>query len=105
MKVLVVDDDPRLLGIYRRYLRNSYLIVTASSVATALEELKNDPTIEAVVSDYDLGDGTGAQILAWIKSQCLSLPFVLATGNISVNLGVPTLIKPFNPGEIRKLLG
>jgi DNA-binding NtrC family response regulator len=64
-KVLVVDDDPRLLrtmGVYLR--RRSYEVVTCSSAAEATEEFQAAPgTYAVLVVDMTLQDMPAEQLV------------------------------------------
>jgi len=104
--ILIAEDNQALLLSYKRVLGHYFKVFTASSVNTAIGVLCHDldGEIDAVVSDYDLGDGTGADILRWVKGNRPDLPFYLCTGNQSVDLGVPTFSKPFDIQELRKVI-
>ncbi|QLD86072.1 PAS domain S-box protein [Natronomonas halophila] len=79
IRVLLVDDDDAFRETVARHLeREEFDIATASGAAPALDAL--DGTVECVVSDYEMPDASGLDLLAAIRDQRPSLPFVLFTG-------------------------
>lgn len=81
-RVLVVDDDAgtRLL-IAHHLKRAGYETILATHLAEAREvftkELPNG--LNAVISDYLMPDGTGLELLQWIKQRDPSLATVIVT--------------------------
>jgi len=104
--ILVAEDNPMLLASYARVLGRNFKVLQAHSKNMAIGTLTHDfyHEISAVVSDYDLGDGTGAEIFWWIKGRRPDLPFYLCTGNTGIKLDVPTFYKPFDVGVLLKTL-
>lgn len=60
--VLVVDDDELVLRGLARTLKTHFSVTTASGAEDAIELLQS-VTFSAVISDMDLGDGTGIDVL------------------------------------------
>jgi len=65
--ILMVDDDRLLRDLYDEALSADFKVLTAHSVATAIEVLIADQ-IDAVGCDYRLGDGSGLDIVEWIAA-------------------------------------
>ena len=65
--ILMVDDDHLLLDLYEEVLSADFKVLTADSVATAIEMLIANQ-IEAVGCDSRLGDGLGLDIVEWIAA-------------------------------------
>jgi len=63
----MVDDDRLLLDLYCEALSDDFNILTAYSVATAIEVLATGQ-VDAVGCDYHLGDGSGLDIVEWIAA-------------------------------------
>ncbi len=63
LRVLLVEDDPLVAAATARMLGRRHDVLVARSVSRGLAELAAR-TFDAVVSDFELGDGTGDQILA-----------------------------------------
>jgi CheY-like chemotaxis protein len=109
--ILVVDDEPTVLRGTCRALRMLGLRSWgAGSVAAALELAAEIGAIDAVVSDYDLGDGTGLDLYEklyapgihpyTIARRC----FILYTANYQAHVpGVVHIHKP-NIAELQARL-
>jgi len=82
ISVLLVDDDETWARTQRRLLEraNDRLTVsTATSFAAAKDALAaSEP--DCIVCDYQLGDGTGIELLAEVRATEPELPFILVTG-------------------------
>ena len=79
-KVLIVDDEPEILEIIEILLESEFnnKIVTAKSGNEAIEKLKSDQDIEVIVSDYNMPNGTGGDLLKY-NVENRNLPFILCT--------------------------
>ena len=82
ISVLLIDDDETWVRTQRRLLERAterLCVSTATSFAAAKNALAaTDP--DCIVSDYQLGDGTGIDLLAEVRTTDLELPFILVTG-------------------------
>ncbi|MEN6342077.1 MAG: PAS domain S-box protein [Methanospirillum sp.] len=80
-RVLLVDDDPDLLAIGKIYLERAgpFMIETGSSAPAALDLLTREP-FDAVVSDYQMPEMDGIELLGLIRERHGRLPFILFTG-------------------------
>ncbi|MEO8247906.1 MAG: sigma-54 dependent transcriptional regulator [Burkholderiales bacterium] len=68
-RVLVIDDEPDLRTLYElSLLREGYRVETAADVAQALEHLRAQ-RFDAVITDMRLPDGSGLEVLNYLKSQ------------------------------------
>src|SRR5206468_11039004 len=70
---------------------------------SALNVLRSDKTIDAVITDYAMPDMTGAELAAQIRCIRPDMPIILATGyadfpNSHVQ-SLPRLSKPFGSHE------
>jgi DNA-binding response OmpR family regulator len=69
--VMICEDDPDLLRVYRLALRSKYDIVTANSGAECLRkyaEIKETGgKVDALLLDFRLGDTTGDDVAAKIR--------------------------------------
>jgi CheY-like chemotaxis protein len=62
-RLLIVDDEPRILSALRRCLRREgFEIVTTDSTAEALNELEGEP-FDLILSDHKMPGMTGLQLL------------------------------------------
>ncbi len=90
-KVLIVDDDRFVRMALNEALRSwEYEIVEADSVKSAKQAFADEePAI--VLLDIDLPDGSGLDILTWIKEQSPETIAVMITGNVDVENSVAAL--------------
>ena len=82
IRVLHVDDDPRLLELSELFLQREsdrFDVETATAVDDALARLDED-AIDCVVSDYDMPGATGIEFLETVRDRFPELPFILFTG-------------------------
>jgi len=80
--VLHVDDDPDLVELTATFLERhneSLRVLTETSADDALEHLETDD-IDCVVSDYDMPDRNGLDLLRAVRERDPDLPFILFTG-------------------------
>ncbi len=110
MKILIVDDDPKLRGFLRKGLEEQdYTCSEASTVAQAIEGLQAQVAPDLVLLDVMLPDGEGWQVIKELRSSDLDTPVIFLTARSQVDERVRGLemgaddyiIKPF---EFRELL-
>ncbi len=109
--ILIVDDDPAILRALSTLLEPYGKIKTASNVSKALAILESN-SFGVVVTDYDLGDGNGIDLLESVRSKNPELPVIMITAFGSKNLVIDTLNrhvfgfveKPFDPQEVEELI-
>ncbi len=79
--VLLVDDEPGLTGIAKRFLERSGIcqVDIANSATEALEMLTSGQ-YDAVVSDYLMPDMDGITFLKTVRSGNTVIPFIVFTG-------------------------
>jgi EAL domain-containing protein (putative c-di-GMP-specific phosphodiesterase class I) len=81
LHVLVVDDDPTFAHTCARFLEASgHIAAIAEDVHTAIR-LGRERRFDAVVTDINLPDGNGLQVLQNLRLCDANLPFVLVTGD------------------------
>jgi DNA-binding NtrC family response regulator len=112
-KVLVVDDDPILTDLLVDTLAAiGYEAFAAESAKTALEVLRTKP-IDLVISDINMPEMSGIELLEEIKKANRQLPVMLITGIGSDSIrskayssGADSfLAKPFRIGVIESEIG
>jgi CheY-like chemotaxis protein len=80
--VVVVDDDPDAVGLARDYLRQADADVRVwaeTDPEQALAYVRDDPP-DCVISDYEMPDMDGIELLTAVREHCPAVPFVLFTG-------------------------
>ncbi len=90
-KVLLVEDDALLLDVLGKGLgREGFEVIRTGSLAKALLEIQRSiPNI--IVADYQLGDGTAFDLLAWVRSRDIRVPVVVLTGGARIDLAVQAI--------------
>lgn len=106
MKVLIVEDDPMVRTINKGYLKkidSHVMIYEASDVETAQRILEKE-SVDLILLDVYLGEGSGPDLLTWVRMEAIDVEVVLITADNSYEtvslvfrLGaVDYLIKPFS---------
>ena len=109
-RILVVDDEPPVRVLLRRFLeRSGYAVSEVGTGEAALERIRRDPP-DLVFLDLQLPDRSGHSILEAIRAEPATrlLPVVMLTGLATseqkvraYELGVTDfLAKPFAPDEL-----
>ncbi len=108
-KVLCVDDDDALVAGMGRALRRHFTVTATTSVDDALEFLRREPNIAAVVSDLEMPDMDGVSLLATAREVSPDTVRVLLSGKLSVAATADAinrcgifrcLVKPVSPDEL-----
>ena len=110
--VLVVDDTPMILHVFKRILREErYAVLTANNGKEALE-LVRQKSVELVILDLKLPDMSGIEILRRIKRLRDNVEVIVITGygtmktvRAAMRLGAYDYItKPFDDNYIKALV-
>jgi two-component system, probable response regulator PhcQ len=95
-RVLIVDDEPEVIDIMRRFLQmESYAVCTASSAEEALGILA-DEVIDVVISDEWMSGMSGTKFLGVVRREYPDTIRILLTGHADLD----TAIRAINDGEI-----
>ncbi len=86
-KVLVVDDEPMIRSMMDHALTmRGYSVTEAETVSEALTLVEEEEEkFDALVTDYNLEDGTGFDLMRVIRSQEKETPVILMTGSMKIN--------------------
>lgn len=78
--MLVVEDDPDQRDLIRQRLEAHFGLGTVDGASTIAETLLQDlSSFDLILSDYNLPDGTGIELLAHVQAKCQT-PVILVTG-------------------------
>jgi EAL domain-containing protein (putative c-di-GMP-specific phosphodiesterase class I)/ActR/RegA family two-component response regulator len=111
-RALVVDDDPDVLLVVSRTLREAgFEVATAADGRAALATFESGG-FDAVVSDINMPALDGIQLLRALRERDLDIPVILLTGQPSVATAVRAVElgafryvqKPFDPDELVDLV-
>ena len=85
MKLLVVEDDPRMAELLRRGLvRDGWALTSATNVQQAQDEALAGH-FDVVVCDVMLPGGSGLELCRWLREQEIWVPILLLTARSDVN--------------------
>ncbi len=102
--VLAVDDDPLVLTNTVAMLEDlGHTAIGVSSGKLALETLRQDNSVDLVITDQIMPQMTGVQLADAIKAEWPELAVILASGFAEAPAGIhrlPRLSKPFNQSEL-----
>jgi PAS domain S-box-containing protein len=91
-KILIVDDDVFVLEMLSSILEASgYLIETASNGREAIEKYVSNPTISLIVSDVNMPEMDGIQLIKELRKQDLDVPIIMVTSVSSISVAVDAL--------------
>jgi CheY-like chemotaxis protein len=114
-KILVIDDEPDVVGFITRLLQdNGYEVASAFNAADALEMIVNQPP-GLILLDLQMPYETGTDLFRKLRSrgELKEIPIIVVSGlagrNIAVSRSVPVIDKPIDEerllGEVQKALG
>ena len=63
-KILLVDDDQKILAAYRRLLRHKFILFTADSGTKGLAALEEQGPFAVIITDYRLPQMNGVDFLS-----------------------------------------
>ena len=107
-KILIVDDDPRLRDLLRRYLGENGFSVNVADGAQNMDRLWLRERFDALVLDLMMPGEDGLQILRRLRSAKDTTPILMLTARgedvdriVGLEMGADDYIsKPFNPREL-----
>ena len=81
VRILYIDDEPSLLTLTQIYLKEEadFDVDTAESAEDGLLMLQSE-TYDAVISDYDMPDMNGIELLKCVRDENPLIPFIIFTG-------------------------
>ena len=107
-KLLVVDDDPRLRDLLRRYLGENGFQVFVADNGVTMNRLWLRERFDALILDLMMPGEDGLQILRRLREQKYMTPIIMLTARgedvdriVGLEMGADDYIpKPFNPREL-----
>ena len=115
MKILIVDDSKAMRMIVRRTLRHAgygdHSVEEATNGKEALEIIQNSPP-DLVLSDWNMPEMSGLQLLEAVKEQAIPVKVGLVTSQGTGEMRAQAneagalflLTKPFTPDQFRGVL-
>jgi len=113
--ILVIDDEPDVVGFLTRLLRdNGYEVRSAENAVDALEQITRAPP-ELILLDLQMPYESGTDLFRKLraKSELKEIPIIVVSGlagrNVAVSRHVPVIDKPIDEerllGEVARALG
>jgi response regulator RpfG family c-di-GMP phosphodiesterase len=99
-KVLLVDDEPRVLDGYRRNLRKQFDIATADGGHAGLVEIETSGPYAVVVSDYRLPEMNGVDFLSQVAEVSPQTIRMMLTGQADMDATIASI----NDGRVFRFL-
>lgn len=91
-KILIVDDDPFVRELLEAVLKeNDYMVLTAEDGKKALELFLSDPSINLIVTDMDMPEMSGQQLIEELRSSGMDLPIIVLSGNKEIDVVMEAL--------------
>jgi DNA-binding response OmpR family regulator len=110
-KILAIEDDPEVLGLYKAYLqRRGYEVLSAGGAVEAMSLLQANPDTRLILLDLNLPGMSGEEWIAWYLQQGRQTPVVVASGKgdiLTITKGnnmTAALTKPFHMEELQELI-
>lgn len=110
-KLLVIDDDEKLVGYYRELLTPyGFQVLVATDGEQAIPLVETNPDIQLVILDLSMPRMDGRQWLRWFRGKKQDSPVIVITG-YKLEPGDddlrPSVVleKPFHVAELLDLVG
>jgi CheY-like chemotaxis protein len=108
VRLLVVDDDPRVLSSFRRLAHGLQLQMRFAEDAEDAQRQLDAETPDIIICDYRLPGLDGLSFLERVHDRHPDVKRILHTGEAiqrtSFGVDVPVLAKPCSPESLRELL-
>jgi CheY-like chemotaxis protein len=96
MVIIVVDDDEYVRRAVTELLEDSeFLVLEAASGREALALVRDRAELDLVITDVNMPEMNGLELVEELKSMRPSLPVILMSGRPHQNCSHPFLAKPF----------
>jgi len=85
MRLLVVEDELRIVDILKDVLESAGFTVDAVNTATGARNALSDIPYDAAILDLGLPDGDGLEVLKSARAQGLQIPILVLTARDAIN--------------------
>jgi len=91
-KILIVDDDSFVRDMLSMILdSNGYSVETAEDGKDALEKYSAMPDINLIVSDMNMPEMTGLELIREIRKHDEGVPIIILTGNNEISVAIEAI--------------
>lgn len=108
--VLIAEDQPAILRVLARVLRNAgYRVTTAAHAEEAFDVVARGERIDLLLTDIALPGMSGLALVRQVRAERPRLPVLIMTGYSQLEEGhpdtgllesLPVLMKPFTPSQL-----
>ena len=108
--LLIVDDEPTIQLILKRYFEDDYRVVAKPNGLEAMRWLEDGNTADAIVADYEMPIMNGPDFIRQLRYSGLhrNVPLIMLSGKEDSSSKILCLrqgaddymVKPFNPEEL-----
>jgi len=108
--LLVVDDEPTIQLILKRYFETEYEVVPQPNGYEAMRWLAAGNSVDAIVADYEMPVMNGPAFIQQLRTSLLHrhVPLIMLSGKEETSSKIQCLrhgaddymVKPFNPEEL-----
>ena len=103
--VLVVDDDPAVLGVIVDMLEDlGCEVISAHDGADALERLEQNPDISILITDINMPGMDGHELAELARRARPELKMLQLSGREPRRGGLPMIRKPFSFAELADVM-
>lgn len=110
-KVLVIDDEPNMIWLFKEALNHKYDVLGSQDGRSGLEVVGSQ-TVDVVMLDLRLPDMDGLDVLRQIRRIDCTVPVIMMTAYASIKNAVEAMkagaydyvVKPFDFGEVEKMI-
>ena len=99
-RILLVDDEPRVLSSFRRQMRGRYDLATASSGREALDLLDSEGPFALIISDLKMPGMDGLELLSRVRERHPFTLRIMLTGHADLE----NAISAVNRGSVFRIL-
>ncbi len=108
LKTLIIEDDTSFSELLEGFLaRHDYEVTCEAKIQPALKVLAQN-TFQLILVDYRLPDGTGLEVLKYLRDHSINVPVIMMTSFNDVKTAVKSIqlgafdyiLKPVNPDEL-----
>jgi len=112
-KILVVDDELRIIKILEEFLAiKGFEVVTSLGAENIWEILAGDKTIDLIILDMKMPKTSGMVILKEMKERKINIPVIIFTGSVDMKkyrnelkeMGYDYLDALYKPVNLQELL-
>ncbi len=104
MHLLVVDDDPEITQVISDWIKREFAELTISAVYSghqAIQAIEQGEKFDIIISDYEMPDGRGTEILEYLIQKKEEIYFILFTSHMYPRL--PIITNDYFLGVVGKL--